>query len=66
MRQIERRKIEGFDYNVAPPPVDAFRRPPAPRRNARPEAAKAIVKTVTRSPGYFASQRKYRSRKSDG
>gem|GEM_PF-659156 len=62
---IERRKIEGFDYNVAPPPTDAFKRGPAPRRNPRPEAAREIVKTATKSPGYFATQRKYRSRKSD-
>ena len=62
---IERRKIEGFDYNVAPPTTDAFKRGPAPRRNPRPEAAREIVKTATKSPGYFATQRKYRSRKSD-
>jgi ATP-dependent RNA helicase RhlE len=61
---IERRKLEDFDYSVAPPPADPFRRDPAPRRSSRPEPA-AIVKTPTRSPGYFATQRKYRGRKSD-
>ena len=64
---IERIKLEDFDYTTAAPARDPFKRGPAPSR--RPRAAEpvtAAVKTPERSPGYFATQRKYRSKKAEG
>lgn len=65
---IERRRLEDFDYNVPAPAREAVKR--APRKASAPALpdprAKVIVKTVNRSPGYFATQRKFRSRKADG
>lgn len=65
---IERRRLDDFDYNV-PAPVKEARGPARPRMTQAtlPDPhAKVIVKTVNRTPGYFATQRKYRSRKADG
>lgn len=65
---IERRRLDDFDYAV-PAPVKAAARPPRPRKpetTSLPDPhAKVIVKTVKRTPGYFASQRKYRGRKAN-
>lgn len=65
---IERIKLDDFDYTTAAPARDPFKRGPAPSRRPRAAAAPmaAAVKTPTRSPGYFATQRKYRSQKADG
>jgi ATP-dependent RNA helicase RhlE len=67
-RPIERRRLEDFDYTVPAPVRDAAKRPMSRRPNAAdlPDPkAKVIVKTVKRTPGYFATKRKYRSRKAD-
>lgn len=61
---IERRKIDGFDYNVPAPPVEAPQRGSSPRgRSQRPEP---VAAAPAKSAGYFATQRKYRSKKADG
>ncbi|MCE5199000.1 DEAD/DEAH box helicase [bacterium] len=74
---IERRKLEDFDYNAPAPSIDEFKRGPMPQRKPKPRQEPSQSRPTTKvrqsgsvergkakSPGYFAAQRKARSKSS--